>query len=553
MAIKLSSGVTVDPLKLVDTRLLIQANSGAGKSWLLRLIVEQAAAAVPVIILDCEGEFSTLRESVDAVLVGPNGEVATDVRSAGLMARKLLQLRLSAVIDLYELKLQDRRCYVRLFLESLMNLPKTLWHPTFIVIDEAHKFCPEKSAGDAESTGAVIDLCSQGRKRGFGAMLATQRLSKLHKDAAAELNNVAIGRTTLDVDQKRALDVLGMSSNQKNELRNLEPGEFLMFGPACDWNEVKRFKSGKPKSTHPQAGKRHEVKPPQPSTAIRKVLGEFSDLPEIAAAEIRDLAAAKKRIGELEREAKARPVVNIGQYTEADMQRAVKAAVAETERTWKGAFTELQKSNGTLIGRLGKIEQLAHLNGDAPAIESPKPLMIGKREIDHITSKPNRLIYPAKPAAPANTTSLPTGEHAILTTAAMYPDGVDRTQLTILTGYKRSSRDAYIQRLSAKGLIDVGRVIVANEAGKAVLGDSYQPLPTGADLFDYWRARLPAGELAVLECAAASYPNAADRDSITDATGYKRSSRDAYIQRLSARKLITTDRDGVTASELLFD
>lgn len=32
---------------------------------------------------------------------------------------------------------------------------------------------------------------------------------------------------------------------------------------------------------------------------------------------------------------------------------------------------------------------------------------------------------------------------------------------------------------------------------------------------------------------------------------YKRSSRDAYISRLSARQLVTTDRDGVTLSEEL--
>jgi hypothetical protein len=42
-------------------------------------------------------------------------------------------------------------------------------------------------AGEAESTEAVISLMSQGRKRGYTGIIATQRLSKLHKDAAAEL------------------------------------------------------------------------------------------------------------------------------------------------------------------------------------------------------------------------------------------------------------------------------------------------------------------------------------------------------------------------------
>jgi DNA helicase HerA-like ATPase len=47
---------------------------------------------------------------------------------------------------------------------------------------------------------------SQGRKRGYARILAPQRLSKLHKDAAAEANNVIIGRTWLDVDQARGGD-----------------------------------------------------------------------------------------------------------------------------------------------------------------------------------------------------------------------------------------------------------------------------------------------------------------------------------------------------------
>lgn len=157
----------LDLTKLVDTRMLISANSGSGKSWLLRLIAERAAGNLQTIILDPEGEFSTLRERVDCVLVGPGGELPTNVRAAGLLARKLMELQVSAVVDLYDLNIMDRRKFVRLFLESLMHLPKELWHPCLFIIDECHKFAPEKGAGESEATSAVIDLMSQGRKRGY--------------------------------------------------------------------------------------------------------------------------------------------------------------------------------------------------------------------------------------------------------------------------------------------------------------------------------------------------------------------------------------------------
>jgi DNA helicase HerA-like ATPase len=211
---------------LVDPRLLIQANSGGGKSWLLRLIAERAG--IQTIVLDNEGEFASLREAVDVLLVGAGGELRADPRHAALLARRLLEYKVSAVVDLYELKLSDRRRFVKLFLESLIHLPRDLWRPTLVILDEAHIYCPERGSGDAESTDAVISLMSQGRKRGFAGIIATQRLSKLHKDAAAEANNVIIGRTWLDADQVRAGDALGLSKADRLKLREVGRASFTL-------------------------------------------------------------------------------------------------------------------------------------------------------------------------------------------------------------------------------------------------------------------------------------------------------------------------------------
>src|SRR5216684_79754 len=68
---------------LVDTRLLIQANSGGGKSWLLRLIAERAR--IQTIVLDNEGEFASLRAAVDVLLVGAGGELPANPRHAALL------------------------------------------------------------------------------------------------------------------------------------------------------------------------------------------------------------------------------------------------------------------------------------------------------------------------------------------------------------------------------------------------------------------------------------------------------------------------------------
>jgi hypothetical protein len=93
---------------------------------------------------------------------------------------------------------------------------------------------------------------SQGRKRGYAGVIATQRLSKLHKDAAAEANNVIIGRTWLDADQVRAGDALGLSKADRLKMRDVGQGEFYAFGPALGQPGVVHFCSDQVRTTHPR-------------------------------------------------------------------------------------------------------------------------------------------------------------------------------------------------------------------------------------------------------------------------------------------------------------
>ena len=202
--------VTLDVPTLIRTRMLVQANSGGGKSWFLRRLAEQLHLHVPVIILDPEGEFATLREKFNFVLVGKDGETPADCRSAALVAHRLLELRASAVCDLYEMKPAERHRWVRLFLDACIDAPKQLWRPTVFIGDELHTFCPEKGAGESEASEACIGMGTRGRKRGFCFIAATQRIGKLRKDLAAELLNVMIGPTFIDIDRKRAAECLGV-------------------------------------------------------------------------------------------------------------------------------------------------------------------------------------------------------------------------------------------------------------------------------------------------------------------------------------------------------
>jgi DNA helicase HerA-like ATPase len=51
------AAVHIDVEELLATRLLVQGNSGSGKSHLLRRILEQSASVVQQVVIDPEGRF----------------------------------------------------------------------------------------------------------------------------------------------------------------------------------------------------------------------------------------------------------------------------------------------------------------------------------------------------------------------------------------------------------------------------------------------------------------------------------------------------------------
>ena len=67
---------------LIDSRMICMANSGAGKSYLVRKILEESHEKVMSIILDFEGEFKTLREKYDYLLIGHEGDVKLNMKAA---------------------------------------------------------------------------------------------------------------------------------------------------------------------------------------------------------------------------------------------------------------------------------------------------------------------------------------------------------------------------------------------------------------------------------------------------------------------------------------
>jgi len=557
-SIKLNNEVAIDVPKLIDSRLLIQANSGGGKSQLLRRILEQSHGKVQQIVIDPEGEFSTLREKFDYILVGEGGDMPAESRSAALLARKLLELNVSAIIDLYELPPQERKHFVKLFLDSMINAPKDLWHSCIVVLDEAHVFAPEK--GESEALGSVIDLASRGRKRGYCAVIATQRISKLSKDAAAECNNKLIGRATMDIDMKRAGEELGFTSkDQFFSLRQLDPGEFFAFGPAIS-KEVIKLVSGPVETTHPKAGSRIVAQVLPPTDKIKSVLKKLTDLPQEAEKELRTIAEFKMEITQLRRDLtqakKANPNAPVTKIERIEVPAVGKRTLEKlkvAERNMRRMMKEIKDHSAIIETSVNKFS--ADLAKFINPMFTAKTNQVSPKEFSNM--KPGGIIALKTGLTPnSGELTIGKGEKQILMAVAQSgSEGITREHLTVLTGYKRSSRDTYLQRLRQRVyVVEQGDKFFVTNAGQDNLGSDFRPLPAGKELRDHYLATLPAGEKKIFESLILYFPNPYTRDQISVLTGYQRSSRDTYLQRLNSRQLIKINRFGeITAAEKLFE
>lgn len=225
--------IALDADKLTGTHLAIIGNTGAGKTHTVRKVLEQLWGHGVQIIIDPEQEFHTLRQIHPYVIFGgPHADAPRPGPRS--LAEWILRTKTSVIIQFGDTEGMDRqRQFIGQFLDALMTMPRDLWQPAFVVIDEAHRYAPQ-SGPAGSSRRAICTLMSQGRKRGFTGILCTQRLAKITKDATGECNTWLVGRVGQVLDRNAAANNLGfpLKSDEALGLRDLDPGQFWGFGIA---------------------------------------------------------------------------------------------------------------------------------------------------------------------------------------------------------------------------------------------------------------------------------------------------------------------------------
>lgn len=561
------ASVKLDIPTLLDTRMIVCANSGGGKSWLFRLIAERTGKRVPTWIIDPEGEYASLRELLDLAVVGGAGEIPLTVGSAALTARRLYESGVGAVFDLSDLDLDDKRAAVDRLLVETLRVAKHPKHPLFIFVDEAHQLCPQ--VGSVESSSAIKRMMDTGRKREICGLLATQRVTKLHNDAIGEARNVAIGLTVLGADQERAGDLLGMNKQQRGALAMLGKGEFYMYGPAVHGQGVQFFKSDQVQTTHPQPGKRHLVEVPPASDAIKKLLTHLGDLPAQAQEETNALDAARKEVARLQHELKARPTQL--QMAPAKIERVVEYV---DRPVLNGEVTAFVEGANLLRETLAPLQ---HLPETLAPITNSLTLILNKvDEVRRAQMAPARVPVHAPLARPvaaaakpvsvsADTTpaeGLTAPQQRILDALALFEslglDTPDKSNVAVFAdasptsgGYKNN-----LGMLRSAGLLDYPKngLVSLTTAGRA-LANSPQNIATLADLHAAWFDKLPESKNKILRVLIEVYDNALTKEECAALVGASPTSG-GYKNNLGSLRslgLIDYPKQGyVVATKLLF-
>lgn len=551
----IGDGCNINIQKLIATRMLVNANSGGGKSYALRKFLEESSGQVQQIILDLEGEFISLREKGEYLIIGNEGDIPISIRTAEILSRKLMETKMSAVIDLSELKKAERILFVKRFLENLMELPKSLYSPLIVVVDEAHLFCPEGKSGKAESTPAVIDLMTRGRKRGYCGVLATQRIAKLNKDAMAECNNYLIGRTGLDIDMKRAGDILGFTSKKQIAgLRMLRAGEFFVFGSAFEHDGIKEIKIGKVKTTHPDRtrGITLETTPPT-SERIKKILATIGDLPKEAEEELRTTSEMKNKIRELKtkltilEKSKPKPKIDEGTIQarlESQASQSYNLGLkegAEKESQYQSQIRILEKKIldiGRILGQEVKPIKIPEIKMNIP---QTKPLGVSPPAFNRSEQDNLGTVNGEDKTGDSYSKPLRAGAMKILGwLGGAYPNTLTKQRIATLSGFsvKGGTFNTYISELKRNNWVVGSDKLIATEEG--LRNSNPKEIPSGEELLRLWKGRFRAGAGKILQLLFESYPNEVSKEDIGYSTGFEPTGGtfNTYISELKRNGLI---------------
>lgn len=546
---KLSDNLSIDSVEYASQGNAILGIRGSGKSYTATAIAEKLMDDnIPFIAFDPIGIWRSLKigkngPGYPVVVAGDDGDLPLTPAGAVDIVRAAMKENVSLVVDLYSMSLTKadwRRIVedcVRLLLYE--NKPCGLRH---VFIEEAAEFCPQRvGPSDGKVYAEIEKLARMGGNASLGYTLINQRPEEVNK-AVLELCDTLFlhrqkGRHSLTALSKW-LDVASTKNADKvmSSLPSLEPGQCWVWSSGSHTPEFLQIPEKR--TVHPD-----RKNPLTASTGVSSDVSKFVDVMTTW------LVALKTKNGTDQLPVGKKAIRAIDQTDLNAHYLSENKKILDVLSARELEVENLKADNKKMREILWNIQSLANL--DFMAAE--KNEYDAEKYVETVNDEFKKT-QPAATAPRPTDGKLPSGELKILTACAQYPKGLNRSQLSTITSFAKSTRDRYIQYLREKQLVEVldGKVLPTKE-GRKLLGKDFKPLPTGKALQEFWLNTLPEGEARILALLIRQYPRSVAREDISKNTEYAKSTRDRYIQYMVAKEIVKTQNGKVVASENLFN
>lgn len=574
------------PVSVLNAHCAILGKTGAGKSSLLRVIVEDLLRrGKRVCVVDPKGDWYGLKLQADGKTPGYPvitfgdfvEEKATDVPINKHSGKHVAELISSG----------NRPCVIGFrgwmpgtMTEFWIDFASTLFNSKsgelYLIIDECHNFMPKGKVLDPQA-GKCLHwsnrIMSEARGLGIVALIASQRPQKVHNDSLTCCETLFAMRVVHAADRGAIKDWIDGCADRKQGEAVLNGLAMLSRGQAFVWSPENEY--GPKPVQFPMFTTFDSFAPPQ----LQKKIGASGwagvDLDAVKAklatvieeAKANDPAELKRRIRDLEKQiatAIAKPTGPPPEPT--TITKEVMVLRSEDIESFHATRKECERLQDAVNAAFAG---LADVGKRLEAIQTTQKLRIDP-PLRH------RLIVPPRqPSAPARMAAYLKPKHPVDGDAAIAPAkqrilnglaflagiGVghaDKTQLALIVGVSPTSGGYFnnLGSLRTDGLIEYpsGGTVALTDAGRAVASTDGVPSTT-TELHEAIRAKLPPAKWKILETLIAAYPQPIDKNHLAENIGVSPTSG-GYFNNLGSLRslgLIDYPRGGeVVALPVLF-
>lgn len=539
------------PLDIITSSNGILAKKGAGKtSAAVVLLEEMHQVGVPVIVVDPKGDWYGVRTSADGrspglpipILGGRHGDIPLDATAGELVADLLVDRQLSAILDVSEFTKAEQRRFLRAFGDRFYRRADRT--PTHFILEECHEYLPQQVRGE---NAALVEtwqrIVKQGRFKGLGVTMASQRSAAVNKDVLTQIDNLFVLRTTAPQDRdaiKAWIDIHADSKTILAELPTLQTGECWLWQP--ERGEPIKFRFRRRHTfdagTTPQVGEHLSI-------PARTTLADV-DLAALAT------ALAPTRTTEDDVVAQLRD-----ELTRLRRELAVAKNAPPREKVVERIVEIPASVDPKIVDGLRHV--LAELAAVVHSLAEPQPAQTAPAAPEAVSRR-----HPEEPAQPSavdpaasagSTTKLRSGAHRmVVALAQMAPLRLTKSQWGTVSHLKTSGGtwSTYLSDIRRAGFVDENSAgYTLTDAGFDYLGARPAPL-TPSELQDHYRGILRRGAATMLDALIDAYPDPLSREALGAAAEISTSGGtfSTYLSDLTRNGLARKTDGGVIATEI---